>query len=83
MLNLFKVYVDPANLIIVLNSDDYEDKYYTKLLDSPNVHQASSNSTEREKTYLAGGVQFISTQVLVLDLLRNKIPADLITGIIV
>lgn len=83
LLNLFKVFIDPANLVLVLNSDDYEEKYYTKLLNSPNVHQASTNSNEREKVYLAGGLQFISTQVLVVDLLKNRVPAELITGIIV
>lgn len=83
LLNLFKVYIDPSNLVLVLNSDDYEEHYYTKLLDSPHVHQASNNANEREKVYLAGGVQFISTQVLVLDLLKNRIPAELITGIFV
>lgn len=75
--------MDPSNLVLVLNSDDYEEKYYTKLLNSPNVHQASNNSNEREKVYLAGGIQFISTQVLVLDLLKNRIPAALVTGIFV
>lgn len=83
LLNLFKVYVDPANLVLVLNSDDYEENYYTKLLNSPHVHQASNNSNEREKVYLSGGVQFISTQVLVLDLIKNRVPAELITGIFV
>lgn len=83
LLNLFKVYIDPANLVLVLNSDDYEEKYYTKLLNSPHVHEASSNSNEREKVYLAGGLQFISTQVLVVDLLKNRLPAELITGIVV
>jgi DNA excision repair protein ERCC-4 len=83
LLNLFKVYVDPANLVFVLNSDDYEEKYYTKLLNSPHVRQASNNSNEREKVYLSGGIQFISTQVLVLDLIKNRVPAELITGIFV
>lgn len=67
----------------MLNCDDYEEKYFTKLLNSPHVRQVSNNANEREKVYLSGGIQFISTQVLVLDLLKNKIPAELITGIIV
>lgn len=83
LLSLLKVYVDPSNLVLVLNSDDYEEAYYTKLLSSPHVHQASNNSNEREKVYLSGGVQFISTQVLVVDLIKNRIPAALITGIFV
>lgn len=83
LLNLFKVFVDPANLVLVLNCDDYEEKYFTKLLNSPHVRQASNNSNEREKVYLSGGIQFISTQVLVLDLLKSRIPTELITGIFV
>lgn len=82
-MNLFKVYVDPANLVLVLNCDDYEEKYFTKLLNSPHVRQASNNGNEREKVYLSGGIQFISTQVLVLDLLKGRIPTELITGIFV
>lgn len=80
---MFRVYVDPSNLVLVLNSDDYEETYYTKLLESPHVHQASNNANEREKVYLSGGIQFISTQVLVIDLLKGRVPAELITGIIV
>lgn len=83
LLNLFKVFVDPANLVLVLNCDDYEEKYFTKLLNSPHVRQASNNGNEREKVYLSGGIQFISTQVLVLDLLKGRIPTELITGIFV
>lgn len=83
LLNLFKIYVDPANLVLVLNCDDYEEKYFTKLLNSPHVRQASNNGNEREKVYLSGGIQFISTQVLVLDLLKGRIPTELITGIFV
>lgn len=82
-MNMFRVYVDPSNLVLVLNSDDYEETYYTKLLESPHVHQASNNANEREKVYLSGGIQFISTQVLVVDLLKERVPAELITGIIV
>lgn len=82
-MNLLKVYVDPANLVLVLNCDDYEEKYFTKLLNSPHVRQASNNGNEREKVYLSGGIQFISTQVLVLDLLKGRIPTELITGIFV
>lgn len=82
-MNILKVYLDPENLIMVVNASDYEETFYTKLLDSPHVHQASNNAIEREKVYLAGGIQFISTQVLVVDLLKNRVTAELITGIFV
>lgn len=37
----------------------------------------------RERVYLSGGIQFISTRILVVDLLKKRIPVELITGIIV
>lgn len=37
----------------------------------------------RERVYLNGGIQFISTRVLVVDLLKQRIPTELITGIVV
>lgn len=77
------MHLDPENLVLVLNSDDYEETCYTKLLNSPHVHQASNNSNEREKVYLDGGIQFISTRILVVDLLKNRLPTELITGIFV
>lgn len=36
-----------------------------------------------ELVYLLGGIHFISTRILVVDLLRQRIPMQLITGIIV
>jgi DNA excision repair protein ERCC-4 len=37
----------------------------------------------REKVYLEGGIQFITTRILVVDLLKKRIPISLITGIFV
>lgn len=37
----------------------------------------------RERVYLEGGIQFITTRILVVDLLKQRIPVDLITGIVV
>ncbi|XP_073949397.1 DNA repair endonuclease XPF mei-9 [Choristoneura fumiferana] len=78
--NLLWVYNDPANLVLVLNSNDYEEKHFMekfKLSPLPNL------GTEREKAYLEGGVHFISTRILVVDLLKNRVPVTNITGIIV
>lgn len=36
-----------------------------------------------ERVYREGGIQFISTRKLVVDLLKNRIPIELITGIVV
>lgn len=53
------------------------------MLDAPYVYEVSSNANEREKNYLSGGVQFISTRILVVDLIKDRIPISLITGIVV
>lgn len=37
----------------------------------------------RERVYLEGGLQFITTRILVVDLLKQRIPIELITGIFV
>ena len=34
-------------------------------------------------SYLSGGVHFITTRILVVDLLKNRIPIDKITGFVV
>lgn len=37
----------------------------------------------REIMYLEGGVLFISGRILVVDLLKNRVPLHLVTGILV
>ncbi|XP_058451178.1 DNA repair endonuclease XPF isoform X2 [Malaya genurostris] len=83
LLNLLKIFCDPTTLVLVINSSDYEQKLYTSQLDNQHIHESSTNSVEREQVYLLGGIQFISTRILVVDLLKNRIPVELITGIFV
>ena len=37
----------------------------------------------RDITYLEGGVLFISGRILVVDLLKNRVPINLVSGILV
>jgi DNA excision repair protein ERCC-4 len=50
-----------------------------------NLHRTiyTTNTTEREDVYLSGGVHFITTRILVVDMLKNRIPIDKITGFII
>ena len=41
------------------------------------------STTERQSVYLNGGVLFITTRILVVDFLMDRIPANLITGLLV
>lgn len=47
VLNLLKIYCDPGNLIIVINSADYEEKYFRSQLEAKYVHESSTNGNER------------------------------------
>lgn len=37
----------------------------------------------REDLYLSGGVKFVTTRILVVDMLKKRIPIEKITGIVV
>lgn len=52
VLNLLKVHSDPANLIIVINAADYEEKFYRSQLDQKFVHESSTNANERFAHFL-------------------------------
>lgn len=87
--NVIKAYLDPGNLVIVLGTTDYDERYFIDLLKSygtsrlPLVVNAECSSNEREIMYLEGGVLFISGRILVVDLLKNRVPLHLVTGILV
>ena len=38
---------------------------------------------DRQRSYLEGGVQFITSRILVVDLLTDRVPVDKVTGILV
>ena len=83
VINLLKVYGDPSNLVLVINSSATEEEHYKSHLDPKLVHEVANTAAAREKIYLEGGIQFVSTRILVVDLLKGRIPTELITGIIV
>lgn len=80
---MLRVYCDPSCLVLILNSDDFEEQYYIKMLNSQHIHEVANTAAERQKVYLEGGIQFISTRILVVDLLKNRVPIEHITGIFV
>ncbi|CAH2108223.1 unnamed protein product [Euphydryas editha] len=78
--NILWVHKDPANLVLVINSNEFEEIYFNQKL---NLTVLPTVGNEREKAYLEGGVYFVSTRILVVDLLKNRVPVSHITGIIV
>ncbi|XP_052863284.1 DNA repair endonuclease XPF [Anopheles cruzii] len=84
LLNLLKIFCDTSTLVLVVNCSESEERFYKAHLEhAEHIHETAKLSTERERTYLQGGIQFISTRILVVDLLKNRIPIELITGIFV
>ncbi|XP_046744013.1 DNA repair endonuclease XPF isoform X1 [Diprion similis] len=88
-INILKVYLDPGNLVIVLGTNDHDECYFINRLESlgvkflPRVITAQFPANERELMYLDGGVLFVSGRIFVVDLLKNRVPLKLVTGILV
>lgn len=83
LVNLIKVHCHPSKLILVINSSDYEERLYKRLLGDEIVHDLPGQQAERQQVYREGGVLFISTQALVVDLLKKRIPIESVIGIFV
>eukprot|EP00800_Vazella_pourtalesii_P014564 TRINITY_DN3726_c0_g2_i5.p1 TRINITY_DN3726_c0_g2~~TRINITY_DN3726_c0_g2_i5.p1 ORF type:complete len:217 (-),score=32.83 TRINITY_DN3726_c0_g2_i5:154-804(-) len=89
MLNMLKLHCDPAGLVLVLNAYPTEEYYFIEMLQREHVTLVPRSVTseflakDREALYLKGGVLFVSSQILVMDILRKCCPTDKISGIIV
>ncbi|KAL4098991.1 hypothetical protein QTP88_023494 [Uroleucon formosanum] len=89
LLNIIKVFCDPGNLVLVVGSSTPEEDFWITQLKKdgikplPKILSADTSITEREKIYLQGGVLFVSSRILVVDLLKHRIPIPQITGFLV
>ena len=89
LLSLFKVWCDPGNLVLVLGTQNPEEQYFISQLEAqgitplPRIINNESNANDRNNIYLQGGVLFISARILVVDLLKNRVPIENVTGILV
>ncbi|XP_045159646.2 DNA repair endonuclease XPF-like isoform X1 [Mercenaria mercenaria] len=87
--SFLKVYCDAANLVLVLSTLSLDEEYYIEELEKDNVSPLPKvitneyNASDRQKLYLQGGVLFITSRILVVDLLTDRVPIENVTGIIV
>lgn len=86
--NVMRAYLDPGNLVIVIGTTNHDEQYFIDLLKSQGIAQLprvgnECTSDEREMMYMEGGVLFMSGPVLVMDLLKKRIPLNLVTGVLV
>ncbi|NXW83457.1 XPF endonuclease, partial [Alopecoenas beccarii] len=89
LLRFLRLYCEPASLVLVLNTGPAEEEYFIDQLRSDGVVHLPrrvtnevANST-RYEFYTQGGVIFATSRILVVDFLTDRIPANLITGILV
>ncbi|ELT90017.1 hypothetical protein CAPTEDRAFT_178005 [Capitella teleta] len=87
--SFLKVYSDAGNLVLVLNTNQQDEDYFIEQLDEekcrplPKAITSEYSVKDREATYLEGGVLFITSRILVVDMLTNRIPIHLISGILI
>ncbi|XP_006812643.1 DNA repair endonuclease XPF-like [Saccoglossus kowalevskii] len=88
-INFLKLYCDPANLVLVLQTSLSDEEYFLEelsALDVQNLPKQITNeysANDRTSVYLEGGVLFVTSRILVMDLLTDKLPTHLVTGILV
>lgn len=93
MVRLCRTYSDDTGLVIVIGTDPEDELFLTnQLIDEKDIPYGklpqritaeSSNTKKRNEIYLKGGVLFVTERILVVDLLSERVPIDLVTGIIV
>lgn len=88
-LNFLKVYSDESNLVLVIGSSSTEEEYFLEQLENDNVKPLPKvitneiSATERQNVYVQGGVLFVTSRILVVDLLTDRVPLDHVTGVLV
>ena len=88
--NFISLYCDPTHLVLIINTHDAEEAYFTNRLKEMKTDMLPIKITtethsinERAQVYLKGGCFFITSRILVVDMLTDRIPIDLISGILV
>lgn len=85
-----KLHSDPHNLLLVSNYRLPEARFLAAELAKdpdithpPSIITAEVSMKDREAVYKRGGVVFVSSRILVVDLLMGRMPVTLVSGVIV
>ncbi|XP_028913418.1 DNA repair endonuclease XPF [Ornithorhynchus anatinus] len=87
--HFLRLHCHPACLVLVLNTGPAEEEFFISQLKLEEVEHLPRRVTNEISTssrydvYMQGGVIFATSRILVVDFLTNRIPSDLITGILV
>jgi len=93
LLSFLRLYCDPKCLVFVLNVRPGSEEH-TQLLEDlqlldptlrhpPRTVSSGESAEQRQQHFLQGGVLFMSSRTLVVDFLTKRVPAHLISGILV
>ncbi|XP_067100525.1 DNA repair endonuclease XPF isoform X1 [Osmerus mordax] len=89
LLQFMRVYSEEGSLVLLLNTTTPEQEYFTEQLRAegvshlPRTVTSDVQNSERHSVYTQGGVLFVTSRILVVDFLTDRIPANLISGILV
>ncbi|XP_076025802.1 DNA repair endonuclease XPF [Genypterus blacodes] len=89
LLHFMRVYSEQDSLVLLLNTSVAEQEFFTERLrvegvtHLPRTVTSAVQGTDRYNVYTEGGVQFVTSRILVVDFLTDRIPAHLISGILV
>ncbi|XP_051529652.1 DNA repair endonuclease XPF [Myxocyprinus asiaticus] len=89
LLHFMRMYSEEGSLVLLLNTTTPEQEYFTEQLRAegvshlPQTVTSDVQSGDRYNVYTKGGVLFVTSRILVVDFLTDRIPAHLITGILV
>ncbi|XP_072229597.1 DNA repair endonuclease XPF [Leuresthes tenuis] len=89
LMQFMRVYSEEGSLVLLLNTTTPEQEYFTEQLRVegvtylPRTVTSDVQSAERYNVYTQGGVLFVTSRILVVDFLTDRIPAHLVSGILV
>ncbi|VDK84748.1 unnamed protein product [Litomosoides sigmodontis] len=89
ILHHLHLYCDPQLLVFVINTIPQDDAYFlsrlraSKVKCPPKIITADCSIKDRESLYMEGGVHFITSRILMVDLLQERVPVKNVAGIVV
>ncbi|TKR76572.1 hypothetical protein L596_017691 [Steinernema carpocapsae] len=84
-----QLYSDRKMLVLVINTNQNDEHYFLKKLSEvnancqPKILNSDVSTKDREDIYLQGGVVFVTSRILMVDLLTERIPVESVSGIMV
>ncbi|GAA6007740.1 ssDNA endodeoxyribonuclease RAD1 [Rhodotorula paludigena] len=79
-----KIYDLPEKLVLVVNATPEEERSFSEEVGMRlKVVGFELNDTQRERMYKDGGIFSVTSRILIVDMLKGRIPVELITGLVV